>query len=340
MSYSLSSWPIVLLSRAVFLGCLTPSLLVTWIILELRLLLFLMILKKSTTKIHEELIYYFVVQALGRRMILLSWVLEGIFRYADYLILIALILKMGLFPFQSWYMNIVHLLDYQRFWVLRVPLKLVVIKLCYLSIQAALILWIGTINIVLSFISVLKEKRVLSFLALGSIFNTGWSLLGIHSNWLWLVFILVYGANLKLLLVAFYNAGTSNLFFDLSSLNYAGQHQLLMLGVILIGIPPFAGFILKLVIFFHIMRVRLFISTLVIALSLAMTFYYLLMFFYTLRRYTGLALSVSNTWVRKNNYALNFNFLASLFLLFWLIYYLNNKFIWLKFRFSQPEEFF
>lgn len=297
-------------------------------ILEVALLIFLILIKKSINQTHEELVYYFVVQALGRRMILLCWLLPGAFLYTNYLIILSLLVKIGVFPFQSWYLNIIHLLDYNNFWILRVPLKLIVIKVIYLNMYIEEVLWVAIFNIALGFSWVLKEKRVVRFLALGSIFNTGWALLCINSNWLWLLYMLLYGINLKILLVCLYKIRVSNLFFDRRAVTYSHQHQVILLGLILIGIPPFAGFILKLGIFFWVKNLRLLIATIALCFSLAISYYYLLLFFYTLTRHKGLVLILNKPWIAEMNALLVFNFRVSCGLLIWLSYYLNNRVTW------------
>lgn len=96
-------WVSPVLGFTIVIGVLTPSVLLTWVSLEVSLLLFLTLLRArhSTLTKKEDVLYYFINQALGRTIILFSWV-TLIKNYVSFgVIELALILKIGLFPFHS-----------------------------------------------------------------------------------------------------------------------------------------------------------------------------------------------------------------------------------------------
>lgn len=318
-----------LLRLTITVGVLTPSVLLTWISLEVSLLLFLSLLSMTHTSrsTKEDILYYFISQALGRTLILFSWVVFIKTNLSSWVINVALVLKIGLFPFHSWYLNIVNIINYSNFWILRVPLKLITLKIFYTLRSRVNSLILGTLNILASFIFVFKEKKPILFLALTSIFNTGWAMLGLTNSWVWIVYIIIYGLNLKLVLVSLEISFKLHLINRSVHEKLAYENQVLLRGLIIMGIPPFTGFALKVIIFLDLIEQSWRVRVLVILSSLIMLFYYLLFFFYSLRLGTSYSEKISK------NYAYGFirviviiNLWISLLLIIWLIHYLNNEF--------------
>jgi hypothetical protein len=95
-------WVLPTLIIVILYGIITPSVFITWISLELSLLLFLNLIKslnhKSPT---EELVYYFVIQALGRTLILFCWLSTLTSIAISTVFFLALLLKLGVFPFHG-----------------------------------------------------------------------------------------------------------------------------------------------------------------------------------------------------------------------------------------------
>lgn len=328
MVYLISIWAYPLLGLTVLLGVLTPSILITWVRLELSLLLFLTLLSigHNAWARKEDVLYYFINQALGSTLILFSWVISMKTPFSLWMMGLALLLKIGLFPFHSWYLNIVNIINHSSFWVLRVPLKLITLKLIFTSRSVINSLILGTINIVVSFIFVFKEKKPISFLALASIFNTGWAILGLVNSWIWVMYILIYGLNLKLVLMSLEIILKSNFSNHKVQRKSIHNNQILLARLIVIGIPPFTGFRLKIIIFLYLVELSWRLGVLAILVSLIMLFYYILIFFYSLRVYNSYSEILVKNWVSIFiSPIILVNFWISILVIIWLVYYLNNK---------------
>lgn len=271
------------------------------------------------------LVYYFVIQSLGRVVILYSWIARRLFFLASYLTLLRVLLKLGVFPFHSWYLNLINYLNLDRFWVLRILIKFIPLKLLLILSSSHLYLILGLANIILAFFSVFKEIKIVTFLGFSSIFNMGWVFQGILTQWNWLIYLLLYGITLKLLIVALNVNGLKSFFIGVVN---SSKHQSLfsiVCALVIIGIPPFPGFVIKVVIFLTLIDYSLILGCLRLLVTLVITFYYLILFFYLSLKfedsYFGLSIKISNEPLRL----LVVNLFLSPFVYMYLIYYLNNK---------------
>lgn len=319
-------WILPMLIRVILIGLVTPSIFLTWVSLEISLFLFLALIKFLNNKSSaEEVVYYFVVQALGRTLILFSWLSSLTWRATNIVFLLALILKLGIFPFHRWYINLVNVINYSIFWILRVPLKIIVLKLIIASSNLSWLTALALTNILISFVWVFKEKKIVSFLAFTSVFNTGWAMLALQGAWLWLIFIIIYGLNLKLILLAFDEAWKLSFFNKINVQREILHQHLLVIGLILMGLPPFSGFTIKVLIFFQLLDLSWFVATLRLGRSVIISFYYLIMFFFNLSRGESLETLLSASKISKTLRLILLNLGLSLVLIVWVTYYLYNK---------------
>ncbi len=113
-------------------------------------------------------------------------------------------------------------------------------------------------------------------MGLSSIFSLGWVLVSFDFNkFVWVQFILGYGASLLVLLSGFIlsNHGASQ---DFNKLANTSNLLIFFLGVLIIsGIPPFIGFFLKIIIIFNLIESRIGVRLLFLIFSLLLIFVYL-----------------------------------------------------------------
>jgi hypothetical protein len=87
-----------------------------WILLELNFLAFIAILNKSMLfKISNKTLNYFLVQAVGRGLILIVifiFLIQATSAFLASLYFLALLLKLGGAPFHSWYLRLVQKLSW------------------------------------------------------------------------------------------------------------------------------------------------------------------------------------------------------------------------------------
>jgi NADH:ubiquinone oxidoreductase subunit 2 (subunit N) len=250
-----------------------------WVLLELNFLAFIFILSKSfVVKASNKTLNYFLVQAIGRGLVLI--VIFIFFMRVSHTLLIviyflALLIKLGGVPFHNWYLKLVQKLSWEIIWVLSVWQKL--IPLLILSKPSFnLTLLASVLRVALSSISRISQKNIKKILGLSSIFSLGWILVSFElRKTIWLQFILGYGARLAILLgrLILRNQGVSQNFNkDLGSSHLV----IFFLGFLMLrGIPPFIGFFLKILILFNLTHLRLILVLLFLVFSVILIFVYL-----------------------------------------------------------------
>lgn len=258
----------------------SSSWLTIWIGLELNLISFIFILMQEKTIMKtERSIKYFLIQAIGSLIFLLSININIIF-YNEISSInaltppLALIMKSGMAPLHSWTPPVVRKFPPLRLFIFLTVQKLVPIVIIFSS-WFILCSWVSVINILVGRIGGIIQSSFYKILVFSSINNIGWIIISlINSFLLFLVFFLIYRL-INYLVVKFISIKKIKWIIQVKLNRY--PHKLILLSMIISlgGLPPFIGFIPKWIV---IRRIFLFIPLLTfmgILLSIFTLFFYL-----------------------------------------------------------------
>ena len=253
-----------------------------WIILEINFISFLGLLgvRKRTSQTNRAL-NYFLVQALGRRLMLIRLLLilmksERIF---SVLFFMALLIKLGGAPFHTWYLKLIQKLSWAFIWVLSCWQK--IIPLLLISLRNFKILILARfISAVVGRLGALSQTSLKKIFGLSSIFTLGW-IIGamLVDRVTWFFFFVAYSLTLAGLTMSL-----RVYFLERSHETEASSRKFyfLIFFIFLLmirGIPPFLGFFLKLTILTQLFFLSMALAMVLVILSLFLIFVYLAIIF-------------------------------------------------------------
>lgn len=252
-----------------------------WIILEVNFLSFIGLLSMSPLSGANRSLNYFLVQALGRRIMLIRLILllaRSSFLYTT-LFFYALVMKLGGAPFHNWYLMLVQKLSWRFIWVLACWQKIIPLLIISLNIYSHISLVIWATILVGSFGTV-KQSSVKKIFAFSSIFTLGWILAAILIRKLnWLSFFSGYAIRLGgfvLCVSAAWPMSTKR------HESYCRLSFIIFLFTMLLamrGIPPFLGFFLKLLVLNQVLTLSTTLAMALVSLRLLIIAAYLRVIF-------------------------------------------------------------
>lgn len=283
-----------------------------WLGLEVNLFTFLVLINPDGVTVVEPSVKYFVVQCIGS-----SWLLVGfigkeaqIVLFPEILILSGLILKRAIRPFHSWFPSVVRSSRWLVSGLLLRWQKLPSLLLLSWFISNYLVIVSVIILVVVGSVGGLNQLIVRPLIAYSSFIHSSWILLAlIRSFWRFLFYWIIYSARV---FIVFWSCSFSNKSYFKSKGKFAWACSGLF---ILIGLPPFLGFISKVVVFLLVNRPVIFFC---VAGSLVSLKYYL-SFTYSIL----LGSSSYNWWLNKTRvwiifFAVSANLVGFFFLIFFL----------------------
>lgn len=269
---------------SVFIGSFMNSLIGVWLVIEVNMVLFLIILfNEGYSK--GNIMKYFITQRVSSRLFFFSFFLTyirdgGVGIFLNRILLISLSFKLGLAPFHGWYLRVVESLGWFSIFILSTLQKLLplfAIRISVSSFRLYLIIVFSRLVGTLLIFEILV-KRLIGY---SRVFNIGWLLIVISNPRVFLLTFITYRITFFTVRMFFFKKSIEKVY----KINLSTQVESLIFLVLVIrlaGVPPFLGF------WFKVLAIRLMIGYL--------KFILILIFFigsvFTLKAYLSLSLKV------------------------------------------------
>jgi len=261
-----------------------------WIILELNLLAFIpLMVSSSTFQETEASVKYFLIQALGSRLLLISRLIlifnsfPTLIRYT--ILTLRLSLKIGLAPLHIWYPSVISSITWINCFLLSTWQKLA--PLLYLAIIISqntkyIFILLAATSALTGGLLGINQRKLRSIIAYSSITHLGWIIaLIIYRPVISIIYFTLYTIIILPLFIIF---NLTNIFsisnnpFTINT-NYKIQIIVPLLLLSLRGIPPLTGFIPKWITIILLAGPNPILLLLLIIGSLIRTYYYLSLIF-------------------------------------------------------------
>lgn len=219
-----------------------------WLFIEIVMLLFIGVSYTIFIHSYTQLILYFLFQTLASFSILVFY----LFSY-KYLLFVGLFLKLGIFPFFSWYINVLYRFPSFILFLASTLHKLPPIYIFYMIFEyqyISFIIWFCILTVIVSSIYMLYIKDLRYLIIVSSVGNNTFILLAILTNniIMFSLFYIVYILNTYLILHSFNNLSRHSM-----SYTYGHSIFIIYLFILLLNIgsfPPIPGFFTKFLVFF------------------------------------------------------------------------------------------
>lgn len=220
---------------------------IQWLILEVSILAAIPFIVYSGVKITPaSSMKYFVRQAPASSLLLFSFLFSN-YLNLSLLIILAILFKIALPPFQGWLVNLLIYLDSSSFFIILCLQKFIPLTILSMIDQHHNVI---TISLIFSFLlSLFSANRVISLpmlLFFSSVINSYWILTSLNLSSIWFEFIMFYSLFL-LTFLTILSVGSFHKFNSLISSSYFFKLVVSTQLFNLAGVPPLGGFFLKLI---------------------------------------------------------------------------------------------
>nr|UFZ13359.1 NADH dehydrogenase subunit 2 [Ctenochauliodes griseus] len=333
------------ISKLIFLTCLISGTLISisanswlgvWMGLEINLLSFIpLMINLNNLLSNESALKYFLTQALASSILLFSILMLSmklsffysidIYSISQIMINSSLLLKMGAAPFHFWFPSVMENLTWWNCLLLMTWQKLAPLMLLTYCLQYEFIMWIAILSAMIGAIGGFNQLNLRSLMAYSSINHLSWMLTSmLISENLWLIYFLFY-IFLSLTMILFFNSFKifhMNQMYSMLQFNPILKFIMLTNLLSLGGLPPFFGFMPKLLVISLLTANKMFFLLFILVMMALIT-----LFFYLRITYSAFMIFYpSLKWMKSNidkNFMMNsfFNSISLLgFPLIFLIY--------------------
>nr|ALS46267.1 NADH dehydrogenase subunit 2 [Glycera americana] len=264
-----------------------------WMGFEINLMSFIpMILQSNSNQETEAAVKYFLIQALGSSLILLSSLSLMFNPYSIFssnlmmfMLMFALMIKMGAAPFHFWLPQVMSSISWVSCMILATwqkiaPLFIIVSVSSAFSFKFIMIM--AVIGTIVGGLGGLNQTHLRPLLAYSSISHLGWMMAASSiSAYSTIAYFSIYAImTLSIMIIMFSYTAKSNYISSMSNMSLTFSVSLMILFLSLGGLPPLLGFFPKWVMIKSLICQNMFMFALIMVLgSLISLFYYLSLFF-------------------------------------------------------------
>nr|BCG67079.1 NADH dehydrogenase subunit 2 [Amblyomma testudinarium]BCG67352.1 NADH dehydrogenase subunit 2 [Amblyomma testudinarium]BCG67365.1 NADH dehydrogenase subunit 2 [Amblyomma testudinarium]BCG67378.1 NADH dehydrogenase subunit 2 [Amblyomma testudinarium] len=251
-----------------------------WLMMELNLLTFIPIMNSKKKNNSNCMITYFIIQTFSSTVFLISILNLNIFNlyFFNLCLLISLMIKLAIIPFHFWLTHLSEMIDFKSLFLILTIQKFIPLFILSLFFMKIIILF-ALISSIFGSIFVINLKSFKKILIFSSISHQGWmiSLILVKSNF-WISYLIIYSFliyKITYLLNKNKFNFTNSMFFNKKM--FLEKISFFMLMLSLGGMPPFLGFIAKMISIIIIMNNNNIIILILIISSIINIFIYLRM---------------------------------------------------------------
>lgn len=249
-----------------------------WLIIEINIIIFIPIIKNNKLESCNSIITYFIIQSFSSILFFISssiFVLNSSI-YIEILINIAILIKIAIIPFHFWLISIREFLDYNSLFFILSWQK--IIPLFILSqIKIEISFFIRIISLIFSSIIIFNLKIIKKILIFSSISHLRWvTILIIISRNFWISYLIIYFIIIYPL-IKILNKNNIISIKRILTIKITNREKISIIIIIISlgGIPPFIGFIIKLLAIIIIIQHSRIIILIIVLSSLINTFIYI-----------------------------------------------------------------
>lgn len=228
---------------------------IIWIFIEFNLIFYIPLYNKINFSLSNSIIKYFIIQRISRRIFLFFLLINNnninLFNLPlNIILLISIWIKIGFFPFRSWYFQISENLEWFIWFILNTLQKIIPLWVISINIiQIKYLIFILWINRIFRIIEIWNQISIRWIINSSSLNHFSWIILNITSKTnYWETYFFIYFIISLILYIILINNNWNSILRIFNNKNRY-LNILFSLNIInIIGLPPFLGFFPKLII--------------------------------------------------------------------------------------------
>nr|UPL65455.1 NADH dehydrogenase subunit 2 [Cymus sp.] len=275
-----------------------------WMGMEMNLMFFIPFISKSKNKNSSQaMMIYFMVQSISSMIMLFSILIDSFIVISPVMmeetlksmLTMSLLMKLGAAPFHNWMIETLMSMKWLEAFILLTWQKVAPLFVLSNIMQSKVIMLVIMMTTAIGAIGGINYSSMMKIMGYSSINHMGWMLMSMNSSMLWYKYFILYSMNLMMACLFFnkFNMYYINQIFNNSnSILEKINFSIIMLSMS--GLPPFLGFVPKLMVINNSMN--MFLMMFMIMMSLLTLFYYTRMISSILMMY-----SMSNKFMKSKS---------------------------------------
>nr|QPN48670.1 NADH dehydrogenase subunit 2 [Lycorma delicatula] len=283
------------LSKMMFIMTMTMSIMMTmssnsmmfsWMSMEINLISFLPLLKKSN-KMNEQSMKYLIIQSMSSSIMMTSMIINAIINCPineSILMMMSILMKMGMIPFHLWVPSIMQMMSWEMCMMMMTMQKMIPTIIATQMTSIKLMMMSMIMSMIMAPISGMKQTSLKKLMAYSSISNSPVMIFSLMISKQQFIFLLIMYTTINLTMMNTFKKNNINFFNQINNQTNLTKMSLMISSLSMSGMPPTLGFLMKWMIMKSTICMTPMIPLIMLISSILSTFMYLNMMIPTMTK--------------------------------------------------------
>nr|QPN50841.1 NADH dehydrogenase subunit 2 [Lycorma delicatula]QPN50880.1 NADH dehydrogenase subunit 2 [Lycorma delicatula] len=283
------------LSKMMFIMTMTVSIMMTmssnsmmfsWMSMEINLISFLPLLKKSN-KMNEQSMKYLIIQSMSSSIMMTSMIINAIINCPineSILMMMSILMKMGMIPFHLWVPSIMQMMSWEMCMMMMTMQKMIPTIIATQMTSIKLMMMSMIMSMIMAPISGMKQTSLKKLMAYSSISNSPVMIFSLMISKQQFIFLLIMYTTINLTMMNTFKKNNINFLNQINNQTNLTKMSLMISSLSMSGMPPTLGFLMKWMIMKSTICMTPMIPLIMLISSILSTFMYLNMMIPTMTK--------------------------------------------------------
>nr|ACF71028.1 NADH dehydrogenase subunit 2 [Lycorma delicatula] len=283
------------LSKMMFIMTMTMSIMMTmssnsmmfsWMSMEINLISFLPLLKKSN-KMNEQSMKYLIIQSMSSSIMMTSMIINAIINCPineSILMMMSILMKMGMIPFHLWVPSIMQMMSWEMCMMMMTMQKMIPTIIATQMTSIKLMMMSMIMSMIMAPISGMKQTSLKKLMAYSSISNSPVMIFSLMVSKQQFIFLLIMYTTINLTMMNTFKKNNINFLNQINNQTNLTKMSLMISSLSMSGMPPTLGFLMKWMIMKSTICMTPMIPLIMLISSILSTFMYLNMMIPTMTK--------------------------------------------------------
>nr|QPN53259.1 NADH dehydrogenase subunit 2 [Lycorma delicatula]QPN53298.1 NADH dehydrogenase subunit 2 [Lycorma delicatula]QPN53376.1 NADH dehydrogenase subunit 2 [Lycorma delicatula] len=283
------------LSKMMFIMTMTMSIIMTmssnsmmfsWMSMEINLISFLPLLKKSN-KMNEQSMKYLIIQSMSSSIMMTSMIINAIINCPineSILMMMSILMKMGMIPFHLWVPSIMQMMSWEMCMMMMTMQKMIPTIIATQMTSIKLMMMSMIMSMIMAPISGMKQTSLKKLMAYSSISNSPVMIFSLMISKQQFIFLLIMYTTINLTMMNTFKKNNINFLNQINNQTNLTKMSLMISSLSMSGMPPTMGFLMKWMIMKSTIWMTPMIPLIMLISSILSTFMYLNMMIPTMTK--------------------------------------------------------
>nr|QPN50763.1 NADH dehydrogenase subunit 2 [Lycorma delicatula] len=283
------------LSKMMFIMTMTMSIMMTmssnsmmfsWMSMEINLISFLPLLKKSN-KMNEQSMKYLIIQSMSSSIMMTSMIINAIINCPineSILMMMSILMKMGMIPFHLWVPSIMQMMSWEMCMMMMTMQKMIPTIIATQMTSIKLMMMSMIMSMIMAPISGMKQTSLKKLMAYSSISNSPVMIFSLMISKQQFIFLLIMYTTINLTMMNTLKKNNINFLNQINNQTNLTKMSLMISSLSMSGMPPTLGFLMKWMIMKSTICMTPMIPLIMLISSILSTFMYLNMMIPTMTK--------------------------------------------------------